>query len=446
MTNKTNNTIETRRPSKEERLEALKTVPAKRLLDVVFEVDAPDGPGTKREEYPCLRITDYYAKVDKPYNPFDRVTIADFVALGRDYARRMLAGVESTDVTDDGKTFSWYSSEKYAPCIMFEVDDDALMRNDEYGWLLTPVNHGSAHHVMPRLNFATNGVNDDALVAWGKYRSEKVLHATTVADATDVLLIVPWGGAHSQTRGRDAQEANPPGVRHFEKTISKKGGQGYDFYVLDIDQFDARDALSTTERELDQWYIKQAIACHAKSITIRRLRRDYDDFEKCLDRANDKLLELDKKVHECPVAQQAYVKTPELREGFDMEMPKEPPVTTNVALDDLSEYDISDEEWRRAKTLVARSEIIVAAWLEFAPRYNRLYEQVTQACHGWMEIGEDYTRIWLPNNATTDGTLTHEYTFAFSEAHLQACRNLIANFVASEESLKKSNDSALCSK
>lgn len=414
-----------------------------RLLDALFQPDAPDGPGETNSHCQTISLLDVLEDGGKKYKLGTKITVGDLAKHGRDYACRILSSLTNAKVSDDGHCFSWSPSEKYAPSIRFAVSESKIIPYDDCGDLLSPADYADAGLILPILAFETNGRNDEAYVIWGNYSKTETTPyflLESAETAHDILLIVPWGGATSQTRGNSCTDAlQMHGINYFDKTISKRGGKGCDFYVIGIGE-DMRQNVIATEHQLTGINTNSMIIFDAKLRTIQRLDHEYADYNNRIDRCIwsklENLMARFQTNEFSPYTEDDLVPCP-----VDFSIGK-PQYNLHSSIEELESCEIPEEKWYELRTIVAKTTIKLEAWESFAPRYMALMPVITK-CHGWINLYEDSVLVTLPNRDPKSEELTTTRRFAFSEEHLHQYIELIMDFWKMEKIQAEKNDQNL---
>lgn len=414
-----------------------------RLLDALFQPDVPDGPGKTDNRYQAINLLDFLENSGKKYKFGTNITVGNLVEHGRDYTRRILSSVIDAEVSDDEPYFSWLPSEKYAPSIRFAVSDNKIIPYDDCGDLLNPADYANADLILSALTFETHGRNDEAYVIWGNYSKIEITPyflLESAETAHDILLIVPWGGAASQTRGNSRVDAlKIPGVKDFDKTTSKRGGEGYDFYVIEIEE-DMRQNVIATEHQLTAINANSTIIFDAKLRTIQRLDHEYEDYDNRIDRCIwSKLEDLMARFQTNKFS--LYTEDDLVPCPVDFSIRK-PQYDLHSSIKELESCEIPEEKWYELRTVVAKTTIKLEAWESFAPRYMALMP-VIMKCHGWINLYGDSVLVTLPNCDPKSEELTTARRFAFSEEHLRQYIELVMDFWKSEKVQAEKNDQNL---
>lgn len=469
---KTNNTKGTQAHSKEEMIAAInklgesinhsnkmlgqisegddgKMSTEEKLLAAIFHTDG-SLPTPDDAEYG--HIVELLGKIGRKYTPGVHVTVGDLTKLGREYARRVLSGAEGTTVWDSGKTFRWKCSRKYSPDIIFEVDDDVPLCIDFQGWFTAAINYDTAREVLPVLGFPTFGDNSSESMTWGKTTKigENWYFSPTPANKAEVILLgVTWGGAHSTSRGQNfgKNEVLPNGVMFFQKCASKGGGEGVDFYLVEVTSGSVlQEALIRAEEELLKGDVDEEMRFFQAYSLIQSLDIRYDELDQELASAKEKTQVLYDKINN-----QVYEDTKDDADAFITHgfMPNKLPEVITRSYD----YKSSLKELMQAVAdtytiqenlirTVDQSEIRAKRYRKLAPKFAKLCGVVMHKCHGWMELNGNVVEVWLPNNEEAEPELV-EHRFGFTEGHLQKCLKLIRARIDHDAKTSTQNDAAL---
>lgn len=454
----------TRRHSSEEMKEATKEAMNKlatetQLLKAVFSASGEESlleaiEHTREtmpddEEMETDNIADLFSKLGRNFTPMEEVTVGDLVSLGRKYARKFICGTVFASVQDHGHYFSWKSTKKYAPSIIFEADDTLRLRYDKFGDIPTIVNYTDADDVLPHLPFDPAGNDFDCVVTWG-IASEKDsvwrFRAKPLSDATDLLLAVPWGGAHSNTGGRKENEQffrSNPEIRFFEKQSSKSGGEGIDYYIIKIIPGDLQDAIAATEARLLDEDHEAELYFYAKHLHIKVLKQMCDDTEKKMQEDVEKLSRLyddiDNQVEAlCEKYKDAHIFSAPKREllpkGISCKYSYE------MSLDELTNYaekQLFEAEVKFVRAL-EKNKLMAQSYADLVPKYAQLASYAYDKCRGRMEILSDGVLLCLPSTEE-GGHKFVKHSFGFTESQLGLCIELIRNFISTEKNMAEGN-------
>lgn len=384
------------------------------------------------------RVPDLLQKLDESYVPGRQFTVGDLLKVSREYARQILSSHENAHVTDDGKIFTWRDEQTYSPDIIFEATEDNVLDYDRTGMFCGVNNYNVAETIYKTIEFDPRGNIVDSVAIWGVHTTRADgthFRHTPACDANAVLLAVQWGGAHSTTRGLTQEEASRiENVLFFEKSSSKKGGYGYDFYIISLqDDEKLRDAVV-----LDEIYLKQLMAnwemqFAAKYAVICSIEDDRKKYQEACAGVEKELYDLACRVSENSlIADCAYVHGLEVTGCPEL---GEQEYSYDMSLDELIELVISKENFDMLSTICEKQEIKVRAWEKFAPLYAQLHDVVAQECYGWLEVYGDKAELQLPD--TSDDNVAHIviYEFNFTEKKLQNCIRLIEDYIKSERGL-----------
>lgn len=459
---KTNKT-ETRRPSTEEVKETTKTVMNKlttetRLLETVFSASGEEDlleaikhaeTMPTHAEMGADNIVDLFSKLGRNFTPMEEVTVGDLASLGRKYAQEFICGTVFSSVHDHNAYFSWKSSQKYAPSIIFEADNTLRLRYDKFGDIPTIINYTNADEVLPHLPFNPVGNDFECIVTWG-IASEKDgvwrFRAKPLSGATDLLLAVPWGGAHSNTNGRKKGELlfeHTPEIRFFEKQSSKSGGEGIDYYIIKIIPGDLRDAIATTEARLADEDHEAELYFFAKYLQIKVLKQMCDDIEEQM-QEDVKELEglydhIDDQVEAlCKKYKNAHIFSAPRREFIPYGISRKYDYKMSLhELTTCAEKQLLNAEVEFVRAL-EKNKLMAQSYANLVPKYAQLASCVYSKCRGRMEILSDGVILCLPSTEE-GGHMFVEHSFGFTESQLGLCIELIHNFISTEKTMAEEN-------
>ena len=388
------------------------------------------------------------------------------------YAARMIAGavnahvhIRQKDSPDRYDEFYWRSTDQYAPDIVFGVNTgvgNGLMI-DEDGNLITPIKYDYADLVLPHLDFDFQGDDAGILIAWGRYLdSDDAIRISNagqlhyfctchIACINAILLAVPWGGPHSNTGGRTRDEIDTlypefaKQLHFFQKCPSKNGKAGYDFYIMKLreplsleEHDDLRKSVSTTAFNLEQRLRETARLFSAKRHLIERLMLEYDNFFTTLEEVKTEVVIQLGAIAEHSVAQLPYVTIPTY-DDLVKSLPKEAPsLSYDWKMENLEAHHVSRNQWNTVHTLKDRAKVIIDTWLEFAPKFAKLYDNVCYECHGNMAI-ENLTATVVLRNTKLDEQMTQKYTFTFCESHLKHLNDILEAYLKAEKEAAQAN-------
>ncbi len=460
---KTNKT-ETRRPSTEEVKETTKTVMNKlttetRLLETVFSASGEESllkaiehareTMPAHEEMEADNIVDLFSKLGRNFTPMEEVTVGDLTSLGRKYAQKFICGTVFASVQDHGHYFSWKSTEKYAPSIIMEADNTLRLRYGKFGDISTIVNYTDADDVLPHLPFDPAGNDFDCVIAWG-IASEKDgdwrFRAKPLSDATDLLLAVPWGGAHSNTNGRKRDELffkHNPEIRFFEKQSSKSGGEGIDYYVIKLIPGDLQDAVAVTEARLMDEDHEAELYFYAKYLQIKVLKQMCDDIEEKMQEEIKELEclygDIDDQVEAlCKKYKDAHIFSAPKRESIPNGISREYSYKMSIGeLTSYAEKQLLDAEVEFVRAL-EKNKLMARSYANLVPKYAQLASCVYNKCRGRMEILSDGVILCLPSTEE-GGHKFVKHSFGFTESQLGLCIELIYNFIDTEKNNAEGN-------
>jgi len=398
-------------------------------------------------------LLDVLAKLGREYDVSVEVSIADLVEMGRDEARRMLSEITNAKVVDDGEQFLFVATDKYSPKgITFVLDESNKLPYCSTGEFTEAVRHGSATlcDALSLLGFDINGDTSRATIAWGgaEEREDGWYFQPMSAEASDMLLLaVPWGGAHDKRHGLTEQEVNMlenVAVSYFEKAVSKGGGEGVDYYLIELIGEELQNAVAETETRLMMNDFMVAVEFGHKHRMINALDESskelYTESMAITGALAKFALETHKKVKE--VAPNALVTSCPLITG--VVRPIQPGAYG---------YETSLCELRKAQVEVAqqkldmrkaerRNLIRIRLYGEIAPKYAQLESLITESCHGLMEIRGDEVVIWLPNGEGSAPALV-EHTFGYNEEQLSKCILTIRKSMQAQETSAEENATAI---
>lgn len=428
-----------------------------RLLEALGPFDFNEGRVPPKDDMHTDNVIDLLRKLGRKFSPMDPITVADLVSIGREYARKFIADLSYSVVRDNGDDFSWISSEKYAPNITFRADNSLRLRYTEDGKFITAINYFDADDVLPLLPFNHHGNSEDAIIAWGcaKGAGKEWSFAvkSEVMKSSDLLLAVPWGGAHSSTRGQTADEVKKFSklVKYFEKQSSKSGGEGVDFYIIDFaTDGQLLSAALRSEQRLEKEDTQAEICCHAKWLAIRRLNLLCDEMEQEftaksqeLDRLHDEIMTAIEEELGIGSDDDNFVLIgAPAKPGIFTELPRDFSLRDSVGklLDDREKlHDLQLKFQLNYDTCV----LIARSYRDLVPKYAQLAPIVCEKCHGRLEIWSNAVRVFLPGSAEDGSHVLTSHQFNFTEKKLGDCIKLIRDYMTAEEQAARANKVAL---
>ncbi len=207
----------------------------------------------------ALRIDQLYEKMGEKFEPGKQIFVKDFLPLGRDLVRRVLADAVGTNVFDDGEFFSWVRPEKNAAPVRFKIGDSYELSYMENGIIVACPIMGTNGRIFRALGFDPQGKGPEyGDYLWGKYDTQcNSFELTSFDEAEQILMGAAWGGPTSESKGRTSddflEKKFGDAVIDFFKCSSDDGRQGVDYYVLSLEQgselYDAVHAEWVKDRE-----------------------------------------------------------------------------------------------------------------------------------------------------------------------------------------------------
>lgn len=440
--------------------------------------------------YPAVHITEVMKRLGRSADNTDNYlfSLRDLdLQTDKSYTERTLSGAVDAvahrrKLGENQVCFEWVATGNYAPDICLAALPAYGPAVDQDGFLSTPIRYDYADLVLPFFNIDFKGNTADSLVTWGFYsrmdRKGNRLHGVDDIDditddqtmfwstgggteivhnfchcdtstATHVLLAIPWGGAHSETRGQTKENLTiindlEMGLEFFQRRSSSKGGKGYDFYIIDI--------VKAIEAErMDNF--RQMLWCSLDRITYRQhsnnymflhkyfafnaRQKEYAKFKEEATRIEDLLNERYKKeIRGAEVAGRPCVVLPEkVGSVYDyLELPKQPADYTR-SLEEMNQARIPAETWKRLEVTKDVLNAKMDAWLDFAPRYADLADLVILGCHGTAEVHLNCLKMTMPS--------INPLEYEFSEAHLGACVEYVQEFLSDLQAKRESSLSAI---
>lgn len=410
------------------------------------------------EEMHTDNVVDLFGKLGRECPLPNSVTVGDLTSISWEYARKFISGVTCSVVQDDDDEFYWVSSEKYAPSITFVATEHLRLRYNEEGEIPTIINYTDADDVLPILPFSHHGIGKEAIITWGNARDADkewiFIGQSEIEKSSDLLLAVPWGGAHSSTRGQTADEVKKFSklVKYFEKQSSKSGGEGVDFYIIDFaTDGQLLEAALRSEKRLDEADTRAETYCCAKFIQIRVLNSIRDDMEREFSAKRKELNQLYDRVVEEVETEIGDILGQEgvfLIDGPRMkDLPTEIP--KNFGLKNTFHelvHDLADELFNLKLSFEIAfhsNTLIVQSYRNLVPKYVRLAPIVSEKCYGRLEIWGDAVRVFLPGSAEDGSHVLTSHQFNFTEKKLGDCIKLIRDYMTAEKQAARANKVAL---
>lgn len=453
--------------------------------------------------YPAVHITEVMEKLGRDISDTDNYLFSLHTLdseISEHYTDCMLSGavdsvVHRRDFGLGHVRFEWDATGKYAPGIRFAVMPNSSPTVDENGFLGSPILYDRADLVLPFLDFDFRGNTADALVVWGCYaRTDfngdklvdgndpsltgnqkafwrtgggqvEIVHnfcRSTTNEATHVLVAVPWGGAHSETRGQSEKilsmtNSFERGLEFFQSCSSDRGAKGYDFYIIDIakavgterlDNF--KTALGYSFNRVDNRRRSTRYAFLSKYFALNARRKEYAKFEKKVAEINDLInVRYEKEVKGSATAGRSCVVLPEKMESVMscVTLPEQPTDYT-CSLDEMNQARIPTETWEQLESAKEALHAKMDAWLDFAPLYADLADVVLQKCHGTAEVSLTCLKMTMPNTYVMDANVpgTGAYNtrkYDFSDTHLEACVEYVQKFLSESQTKRKNSLSAI---
>lgn len=452
--------------------------------------------------YPAVHITEVMEKLGRDVSdtdnyPFLLCTLDS--EIDQHYADRILSGAVDSVVhrRDFGLghiRFEWNATGKYAPGIRFAVMSDNGPVVDENGFLGSPIWYDHADLVLPFLNFDFRGNTADALVAWGYYArtdlngdklhdgdenltgnqklcwrtgdgNVEIVHnfcQSTTSEAGHVLIAVPWGGAHSETRGQSEKilsmtNSFERGLEFFQSCSSDRGAKGYDFYIIDVEKAvkdrERDDFRLMLGRSFERTTTQQRSNCfmfQRKYIAFQARQKELAVFKKKVAEIDERInTRYKKEVKGSATAGRSCVVLPERMESVMsyVALPEQPTDYT-CSLEKMNQARIPVEAWKKLEAAEDALNAKMDAWLDFAPLYADLADVVLQKCHGTAEVDLVCLKMTMPNTYVMDANVpgTGAYNtrkYDFSETHLEACVKYIQDFLDTSRAKRKKNLSAI---
>lgn len=453
----------------------------------------------KRLFYPAVHVTEVMERlgrnIDDPNNySFSLQTLDDCV--GGHYADRVLSGAVNAvahrrDFGLGHVRFEWDAVGKYAPGIRFAAMSTDELTLDKNGYLSSPILCARADLVLPFLDFGFRGSTANALVAWGCYARTDIdgnqlddINSPNVTDAQRnycwrtgggsgiihnfcqcstsqagyVLVIVPWGGAYSETSGQsekilETTHSFERGLEFFQQCSSNRGREGYDFYIIDIAKAveakameDFRRMLKNSKRRVDtrQGFGRSSFC--KKYSKFQTLETEYKKFK-------EKECEIEKRldarymteIKGSALAAKSCVVLPDkvgLAQDY-LQIPL-PPDEYTCTWEELREARIPSKAWDQLAAVEDKFNAIIDAWLDFAPLYVDMAEVIIQKCHGTAEVHLNCLKMAMPNTYVMDANVPgtgayNERKYDFSETHLEACVKYVQNFLDDSRTKREAN-------
>ncbi len=420
------------------------------------------------DEDRTMRADELYRRLEKEFDPNQPLTVGDLTTVGRKFAQKVLTYAErpqrliQSEVTDCGATYIWSISDKlYQPAFGFIARDQTPLYFDERGRL-----YGLTH------TFAAKGFlkgemeflgNEIRLLAGKYWPKNDVFEPTPALDATHVMVEVSWGGPQSTLRGvprlqdldgnwmNDAsptpatcainvrdRKLNDLVIARFCKCTSKNGGQGYDFYILPLDQpvVDVRKALIRPQKEHFLRQANEAQTLQQKLQMIGHLQdvaaevtEAAEDCTRQVERTNARCLSNEVCNEPCTSAPHFQISISKMNGvdplnlgSYDLDKSLE---ELNVVNSAVLTMQIMDE----LECTMAKIQATVMAWQIFAPRYNLLRAQIEGYC-GYLEVRPDHAYVQLPSQDSSMEKL--ERNFYYSNVQFAECVKLLETYTAKE--------------
>lgn len=344
--------------------------------------------------------------------------------------------------------FIWKSSKPYASDIVFVLHGDSELHYDENGFFRNPLQPRSC----PLLETALIDVDLDSesvTTLWGRSYSvstdeesqrEYYYLPTRAEQATDALFISSWGGPNSQTRGLSDSEMRRAGIElgiehcHVQRCKSKAGREGVDYLIVDFLADDEAAGLAREYGEVAQSIAETLEDMYAEKVTlVDGFYQEFSAVKASLEEINTELERLVDLCTESPALEKPFVEVPEIEL-----IPTNPPaVTTMMPLEDLqSMQGWSEMRLRSHRNYLLDMEVIVEAWLKYAPRYLEL-EPLVRSLGGSMMIDGLEATVALTSQDSKLGC--SEKGYVFSEEGVNACLNDLAAYRRSEKELAEVN-------
>lgn len=410
------------------------------ITQIIRSISLSDGP----------RIEDAYRISGKDFPNSDgsntsiALTVGDLQSKNRVLAASLLSLAVGETVTDDGDRLVWQSSSSYGPKLSFAADSETQLRYDENGMVQNPAMLCPCPFLASALqtDFDASSIMFVRGTLKRNEKEEPVFCVRPIQNASDsILLVAKWGGANQPTRGTlPAVIAGKTTleITLFEKVTSKKGGEGYDFYVLPCNQPNGDDlnrliitaaagrAAAIAEQEvafvqkfqlltkLDAAIEERDLALAGMANTVRTLELDCNEF-----------------------ARQHSLKTPTFHrtafayiEDCIAEIPESPRCLSLEELQNLVTTDLLE----KARFGISKQRAFIYRWKEFAPRYKAL-EGAVELLGGELFVADHYASINLPGES--------QKTYAYSESDLESCLNYLEECRKLNRSTREKNNKRL---
>jgi len=449
----------------------------------------------KRLFYPAVHVTEVMERLRRDVFNSDcyRFSLGILESeTSEPCAERMLSGAVDAiahrrEYEHDQARFEWDATGKYAPGVRFAIPSYDGPGIDENGYLVTPIRYDRADLVLPFLKFNFRGNTADALVAWGLYKrmdldgnelkdmvteeqvafwctggeQAEIIHSfcqSATYEATHTLVAVPWGGAHSETRGQSvkilvADGSYERGLEFFQQCSSSRGGEGYDYYIIDIAKAVSekmmesfREALARSFDRVEAKRRHNRYVFNRKYCAFQARKKEYEELQKKVAEIETPLnVRYSNDIKKSEIAQRPCVILPEkVGSVYDyLEIPEQPTDYT-WSLDAMNQARITKETLDKLVVAQAALNAKMDAWLDFAPLYADLAEVIIQKCHGMAEVHLDCLEMAMPNTyleyGNMPGTGVHnKRKYDFSEAHLEACVEYVKDFLDDSQAKRKEN-------
>lgn len=366
----------------------------------------------RKELNHSLRINELMQMIGEGFNPLQKLMVGDLIdGSATGIAAIALKHCVSSEITFDrtNKFLYWREAGKYAAQqILFAADFDTQLHYDSCGYIINPFYYYEMESSVINQYYGI-GLGDGGcgIVPIQIIRHDEdiiIVKPATVADAQAYLVKKEWGGAsrlpRMTARATAALCTIENSVLFYESTISKKGKEGTDYYILVKYSNPGLQSLNKIVANLESERLNKIHSAQhifAKKLEkVAEIKKMQNESSGQLPNLEVKLKELSARCADNPVAKLSFVRIPSLELEF---------FNSTISLKDMLDWDlkaIEAEQARNLRSAIAESiltqlEQTVAKWEKFAPAYAAQKPKI-DLLEGEITVYEDHAWIRLPSS------------------------------------------------